>query len=173
MYVESTKKGDNDLPKPFSKLRGRIIAEYGTIGEFASALGVTPSSISTKINGRKKFSPRDIFIIGNMLNLGSDDDIREYFFTDECTADVHLINDKSVTRDAQTIGKRIRKARATKGLTQTGLGDIAGISKGAVAKYESGTVTNIPSENLVAICHALDVDPNYLLGWSDKESDAR
>ena len=41
------------------------------------------------------------------------------------------------------IGKKIKEARITKGLTQEELGKMVGLQKSAIAKYENGRVVNI------------------------------
>lgn len=64
------------------------------------------------------------------------------------------------------IGGKIHQARKAKGMTMEELGQIVGVGKTAVSKYESGIVTNIPSSKIEAIAQALDVAPSYLMGWS-------
>lgn len=59
------------------------------------------------------------------------------------------------------IGKRIKEARISKGLTQEELARELGITKGAVANYENET--SHPKEPvLYALIDTLGVDPNYL-----------
>ena len=64
------------------------------------------------------------------------------------------------------IGQRIHQARKSKGMTMEELGQIVGVGKTAVSKYESGIITNIPSSKIEAIAQVLDVAPSYLMGWS-------
>ena len=45
------------------------------------------------------------------------------------------------------------------GITQTALADMIGESKQTIYKYESGVVSNIPSDKIEAIANALDVSP--------------
>ena len=46
------------------------------------------------------------------------------------------------------IGQKIKKARLERGLTQQELGNMVGVQKSAIAKYESGRVVNIKKEAL-------------------------
>jgi transcriptional regulator with XRE-family HTH domain len=64
------------------------------------------------------------------------------------------------------IGGKIHQARKAKGMTMEELGQIIGVGKSAVSKYESGVVTEIPPGKIEAIANALDVAPSYLVGWT-------
>ena len=55
------------------------------------------------------------------------------------------------------IGKRIKDARILKGLTQEQLGNLVGVQKSAIAKYESGRVVNIKRSTLHKLAEALDL----------------
>jgi len=60
------------------------------------------------------------------------------------------------------IGKRIRKFRKDRGLTQEELANLIGIGKGRVSNWEQGT--NRPDADILAkICVALNVSPSELL----------
>jgi transcriptional regulator with XRE-family HTH domain len=61
------------------------------------------------------------------------------------------------------IGQKIKKARLEKGLTQQELGDIVGVQKSAIAKYECGRVVNIKRSTLQKIAKALSIRPSELL----------
>lgn len=64
------------------------------------------------------------------------------------------------------IGGKIHQARKAKGMTMEELGNIVGVGKSAVNKYETGIVTDIPPSRIDAIARALDVTPAYLMGWT-------
>ena len=68
------------------------------------------------------------------------------------------------------IGGKIHQARKAKGMTMEELGNIVGVGKSAINKYETGIVTDIPPSRIDAIARALDVTPSYLIGW-DGQSD--
>ena len=51
----------------------------------------------------------------------------------------------------------IRDARLSKGLTQEELGNLVGVQKSAIAKYENGRVVNIKRSTLQGLAKALDL----------------
>ena len=65
------------------------------------------------------------------------------------------------------IGEKIKKARIEKGYTQEELGNMIGVQKSAVAKYENGRVVNIKRSVLAKISKVLDIPPVELV--SDME----
>lgn len=71
-----------------------------------------------------------------------------------------------------TVGQRIVQYREKAELKQSELADKVGITKQLLWKYETGRITNIPMDNLVAIANVLHVDPAVLAGWEeDTESE--
>ena len=67
------------------------------------------------------------------------------------------------------LGKLIKDARLAKGLTQEELGNLVGVQKSAIAKYENGRVVNIKRSTLKNLADALDLKPNQLLGESEEK----
>jgi transcriptional regulator with XRE-family HTH domain len=61
------------------------------------------------------------------------------------------------------IGDKIRNARLQKGLTQEALGELLGVQKSAIAKYESGRVVNIKRSTLKKISDVLGIRPAELI----------
>ena len=61
------------------------------------------------------------------------------------------------------LGQKIKKARLERGLTQQELGDIVGVQKSAIAKYENGRVVNIKRSTLQKIASALELRPSELV----------
>lgn len=61
------------------------------------------------------------------------------------------------------IGQKIKKARLERGLTQQELGEIVGVQKSAIAKYENGKVVNIKRSTLQKIASALNIRPSELI----------
>ena len=61
------------------------------------------------------------------------------------------------------LGSRIRQARDRAGLTQEQLAERIGVSRTAIARYESGEIEP-KLHNLAAIAEALDVSCDELLG---------
>lgn len=65
------------------------------------------------------------------------------------------------------IGARIKAARVAKGMTQEELGDILGVQKSAIAKYENGRVVNIKRSQLKKISEVLNIPPMELIYDAD------
>ena len=61
------------------------------------------------------------------------------------------------------IGQKIKSARLAKGMTQQELGELLGVQKSAIAKYESGRVVNIKRSTLKKISDILDIRPSELI----------
>lgn len=61
------------------------------------------------------------------------------------------------------IGEKIRAARMEKGMTQEALGELLGVQKSAIAKYESGRVVNIKRSTLKKISDILGIRPSELI----------
>ena len=61
------------------------------------------------------------------------------------------------------IGQKIREARILKGLTQEELGNMIGLQKSAIAKYENGRVVNIKRSTLQKLAQALDLRGSDLI----------
>lgn len=65
------------------------------------------------------------------------------------------------------IGKKIREARLAKNLTQEELGNIVGLQKSAIAKYENGRVVNIKRSTLQKLAKALGLRGSDLIIEAD------
>lgn len=57
------------------------------------------------------------------------------------------------------VGEKIRQLRKQKGLTQEQLGDLIGVKKSAIAKYENNRVENLKRATISKLAKALDVSP--------------
>lgn len=64
--------------------------------------------------------------------------------------------------DIGEIGARIRAAREARGLTQGGLAELVGVSRSAVAQWETGRSGQVGG-NLAAIARCLGVSVEHLL----------
>ena len=68
-------------------------------------------------------------------------------------------------------GDRIRELRLRNHLTLDDVARHLGVGKQAIYKYEQGTVTNIPLENLEKMASLFGTTPEYLAGWSPEFPD--
>lgn len=66
-----------------------------------------------------------------------------------------------------TTGNRIRELRLKNNLTLDDVARHLDVGRQTIYKYEHGTVTNIPLENLEKMAALFNVTPGYLAGWSD------
>ena len=62
-----------------------------------------------------------------------------------------------------TIAEKIKLLRKQAGLTQTELGEMLGVKKNAVSKWECGRVEDIPAGKIKAMARIFDVLPSYLI----------
>ena len=68
-----------------------------------------------------------------------------------------------------TIAEKIKMLRKQAHLTQTELGEMLGVQKNAVSKWECGRVEDIPAGKIKAMARIFDVKPSYLI---DAETEA-
>lgn len=64
-------------------------------------------------------------------------------------------------------GEIIKRLRIERGLTQEEVGDRIGTSKQTLYKYETGIITNIPSDKIEALSNLFDVSPAVIMGWEE------
>ena len=67
----------------YQKLRGRIVERFGTIIEFAAAMGTTNKSVSLKLNGKAHWSQTEIVKACGLLCIDLAE-IPAYFVSPEC-----------------------------------------------------------------------------------------
>lgn len=68
-------------------------------------------------------------------------------------------------------GDRIRDFRQRLGLTLDDVAKHLGVGRQAIYKYEQGTVTNIPLENLEKMAALFGTTPGFLAGWDEDPPD--
>ncbi|WP_407399656.1 helix-turn-helix domain-containing protein [Treponema sp.] len=71
------------------------------------------------------------------------------------------------------IGDKIRNARIQKNLTQEELGNMLGVQKSAIAKWENGRVVNIKRSNLKKLSDILEIPAHELISddWENPTED--
>lgn len=68
-----------------------------------------------------------------------------------------------------TMGERIRYLRESINMTQDELGDLLGVQKSAIAKYENGKVENIKRSAIKKMADVFGVSACYLMGFDEDE----
>lgn len=69
-----------------------------------------------------------------------------------------------------TKGERIKSLREGIGMSQTDLADKLDTKKQTIYKYETGIVTNIPSDKIEMMAKIFNVSPAYIMGWSNDKN---
>lgn len=64
----------------------------------------------------------------------------------------------------------IRKKREELNLTYEELGNMVGVGKSTVRKWETGMIENMRRDNIVALSKALNISPSIIMGWNKCES---
>lgn len=57
----------------YSKLRGRIVEKYGTLGAFAQVAGITEVALSRKMNNKMSITRDDMIRWSELLDISLDD----------------------------------------------------------------------------------------------------
>ena len=70
--------------------------------------------------------------------------------------------------DQEKIAERIRLARKDAGMTLQEIATAIGVTKSTVQRYEQGRIENVKQPVLEAMARALDVNPEWLMGRSDR-----
>jgi len=73
---------------------------------------------------------------------------------------------KSTTSHDVEVGQRIRARRMAKGMSQTELGNLLGVTFQQVQKYEKG-VNRVGAGRLVRVAESLDVSVSFFFGGTD------
>lgn len=65
----------------------------------------------------------------------------------------------------------IRKRREELNLTYEQLGNMIGVGKSTVRKWETGMIENMRRDNIVALAKALNISPSIIMGWNNEAED--
>ena len=66
------------------------------------------------------------------------------------------------------MGEKIYNLRIEKGLTLEELGNLVGVGKSTVRKWEKGMISNMKRDKIAKLASALDTTPAYLMGWEEE-----
>ena len=65
------------------------------------------------------------------------------------------------------IEERLKEVMLEKGISSTELARKAGMKKQSIYKYERGLIKNVPYVTVLRLSEVLDVNPSYLVGWTN------
>lgn len=65
------------------------------------------------------------------------------------------------------MGQKIYSLRTQKGLTLEELGNMVGVGKSTVRKWEKGMIANMKRDKILKVSEALGTTPAYLMGWEE------
>ncbi len=68
-------------------------------------------------------------------------------------------------------GEKLRARRLEKGMTLQQVGDLVGVGKSTVRKWETGMIRNMGRDKILALAEALDLRPSELLGEEPEEEE--
>ena len=69
--------------------------------------------------------------------------------------------------DSKNMAKRIKDLRLEKGLTLEQVGNLVGVGKSTVRKWETGMIANMKRDKIASLAQALGTTPAYLMGWEE------
>ncbi len=62
---------------------------------------------------------------------------------------------------------KLRELRKKKGMSLEEVAEMIGTSRQTVHRYETGVISNIPHDKIVALARALGTTPSILMGWDE------
>lgn len=65
------------------------------------------------------------------------------------------------------INDRLRELRQVRKYTLEYVANLVGTSRQTIQRYESGVISNIPSDKIEALAKAYGTTPAYIMGWTD------
>ena len=69
--------------------------------------------------------------------------------------------------------ENIKNKRLELGLTLEEVANKIGVKKPTLQRYESGVISNIPSDKIEALAEIFDISPAYLMGWIEEKKDVK
>lgn len=69
------------------------------------------------------------------------------------------------------IGEKIKARRTELGLTFEEVGNMVGVGKSTVRKWETGDIKDMRRDKVSKLAYALKVSPSYLMGWTDSPNE--
>lgn len=72
-----------------------------------------------------------------------------------------------------TIGERLKQLRLDHDFTLEEVSKQLNFSRQTLQRYESGVITNIPSDKIEGLAKIYNVSPAYIMGWNEESSSDR
>lgn len=69
------------------------------------------------------------------------------------------------------LSRKIKDLRLKRGMTLEQVGDIVGVGKSTVRKWETGMIANMKRDKIALLAQALGTTPAYLMGWEDDKKE--
>ena len=69
--------------------------------------------------------------------------------------------------NSSDMSRKIKNLRLDKGLTLEQVGNMVGVGKSTVRKWETGMIANMKRDKIHLLAKALGVTPAYLMGWEE------
>ena len=66
----------------------------------------------------------------------------------------------------KSMSDKIKELRISQNLTLEQVGDVVGVGKSTVRKWETGMIANMRRDKIALLAQALHTTPEYLMGWS-------
>lgn len=69
------------------------------------------------------------------------------------------------------INSKLKDRRLELGLTLEEVGNIVGVGKSTVRKWETGAIENMKRDKIALLAKALKVSPSFIMGWDENASE--
>ena len=119
--------------------------------DLSDDLGISYFTITAWVNGTKYPRMDKVEMLANYFGVMKSD----------------LIEDAVIPTD---ISQKIKELRLSRGMTLEQVGDIVGVGKSTVRKWETGAITDMKQDKITLLAKALSTTPAYLMGWFEEES---
>lgn len=72
-----------------------------------------------------------------------------------------------------TLSEKIHYLRTKNNMTLEEVGNLVGVGKSTVRKWETGQIKNMRRDKIAKLAIALKTTPDYLLGWDSQKSSSQ
>ena len=86
-------------------------------------------------------------------------------YMDEADGELAALDDQLIV----DLGEKLQRLRHDRGMTLEAVGNIVGVGKSTVRKWENGDIKNMGRDKIELLAKALGVTPGYLMGWEDEK----